>query len=112
MIQICLSQIPRSKLRGIKFAAQQSCGVFDPRGSRQMDMQACPPGSLPAEIKNAAIRMRTGFFLSDPYNFSVGYGYKTNFPCRNRNSPSKKTDLFAIFAVVTVTGELYHTRTV
>ena len=56
--------------------------------------------------------MRTGFFLSDPYNFSVGYGYKTNFPCRNRNSPFKKTDLFAIFAVVTVTGELYHTRTV
>ena len=27
-----------------------SYGVFDPRGSRQMDMQACPLGSLPAEI--------------------------------------------------------------
>ena len=45
------SQIPRSKLRGIKLAAQQSCGVFDHRGSRQMDMQACPLGSLPAGIK-------------------------------------------------------------
>ena len=44
------SQIPRSKLRGIKLVSQQSCGVFDPRGSRQMDMQACPLGSLPAEI--------------------------------------------------------------
>ncbi len=32
--------------------AQQSCGVFDPRGSRQMDMQACPLGSLPAGIKH------------------------------------------------------------
>ena len=31
----------------------ESCGVFDPRGSRQMDMQACPLGSLPAEIKNS-----------------------------------------------------------
>ena len=45
------SQIPRSKLRGIKLVSQQSCGVFDPRGSRQMDMQACPLGSLPAGIK-------------------------------------------------------------
>ena len=47
------SQIPRSKLRGIKLVSQQSCGVFDPRGSRQMDMQACPLGSLPAGIKKA-----------------------------------------------------------
>ncbi len=30
-----------------------SCRVFDSRGSRQMDMQACPLGSLPAEIKAA-----------------------------------------------------------
>ena len=29
----------------------ESCGVFDPRGSRQMDMQACPLGSLLAGIK-------------------------------------------------------------
>ena len=29
----------------------QRCGVFDPRGSRQMDMQACPLGSLLAGIK-------------------------------------------------------------
>ncbi len=28
-----------------------SCGVFDPCGSRQMDMQACPLGSLLAGIK-------------------------------------------------------------
>ena len=33
-----LSQKPRSKLRGIRLAEQQSCGVFDPRGSCQMDM--------------------------------------------------------------------------
>ena len=44
------SQKPRSKLRGIKLAAQQSCGVFDPCGNRQMDMQACLLGSLLAEI--------------------------------------------------------------
>ena len=29
-------------------------GVFDPRGSRQMDMQACPLGSLPAGINERA----------------------------------------------------------
>ena len=46
------SQIPRSKLRGIKLVSQQSCEVFDPRGSRQMDMQACPLGSLPAGINS------------------------------------------------------------
>ena len=28
-----------------------SYGVFDPRGSRQMDMQACPLGSLPAGME-------------------------------------------------------------
>ena len=50
--------------------------------------------------------MRTGFFLSDPYNFSVGYGYKWNVSLQNRNSPFKKTDLFAILAVVTVTGRI------
>ena len=41
--------------------------------------------------------MRTGFFLSDPYNFSVGYGYKTNFPCRNRSFLRATTDPNAIF---------------
>lgn len=30
--------------------------VFDSRGSRQMDMQACPPGSLPAEINKTRKR--------------------------------------------------------
>ena len=31
--QILLNQIPRCKQRGIKLAALQSSGVFDPRGS-------------------------------------------------------------------------------
>ncbi len=38
-----------------------------------------------------------GIFLSDPYNFSVGYGYKTNFPCRNRSFLRATTDPNAIF---------------
>ena len=46
------SQIPRCKQQGIKFVALQSSGVFDPRGSRQMCMQACPLGSLLAGIKS------------------------------------------------------------
>ncbi len=46
------SQRPRCKQRGIKFAALQSSGVFDPRGSRQMSMQACPLGSLLAGINH------------------------------------------------------------
>ena len=45
------NQSPRCKQRGIKLAALQSSGVFDPRGSRQMCMQACPLGSLLAGIK-------------------------------------------------------------
>ena len=39
--------------RGIKVAALQSSGVFDPRGSRQISMQAWLLGSLLAGI-NAA----------------------------------------------------------
>ena len=35
-----------------------SYGVFDPRGSRQMDMQACPLGSLPAGIKERGQKAR------------------------------------------------------
>ena len=34
---------------GIKFAAQQGCGVFDPRGSRQMDMQYVRLACFPRE---------------------------------------------------------------
>ncbi|MDO4298952.1 MAG: hypothetical protein Q4C59_10855 [Lachnospiraceae bacterium] len=49
-----ISQIPRSKLRGIKFAAQQSCGVFDPRGIRQISVQARLLGSLLRGNKAAA----------------------------------------------------------
>ena len=39
-----------SHRKEVKYPAA-SCGVFDSRGSRQMDMQACQLGSLPAEIK-------------------------------------------------------------
>ncbi|MFQ6803721.1 MAG: hypothetical protein ACLRT5_01555 [Lachnospiraceae bacterium] len=35
-----------------------SYGVFDLRGSRQMDMQACPLGSLPAGIKEQGQKAR------------------------------------------------------
>ena len=50
------SQQPRCKQRGVKLAALQSSGVFDPRGSRQMCMQACPLGSLPAEMNHGLRR--------------------------------------------------------
>ena len=45
-----LNQRPRCKQRGIKLAALQSSGVFDPRGSRQISMQAWLLGSLLAGI--------------------------------------------------------------
>ncbi|WP_321002863.1 hypothetical protein [Eisenbergiella porci] len=45
------SQKPRCKQRGIKLVALQSSGVFDPRGSRQISMQAWLLGSLLAGIK-------------------------------------------------------------
>ena len=50
------NQIPRSRLRGIKLAAQQSCvGInetcfIDPRVIRQIDMQAYHLGSSLAGI--------------------------------------------------------------
>ena len=44
------NQRPRCKQRGIKLAALQSSGVFDPRGSRQISMQAWILGSLLAGI--------------------------------------------------------------
>ena len=40
------SQRPRSKLTGHQNSSAASCGVSDPRGSRQMSMQAWPLGSL------------------------------------------------------------------
>ena len=46
-----LNQRPRCKQRGIKLAALQSSGVFDPRGSRQISMQAWLLGSLLAGNK-------------------------------------------------------------
>ena len=45
------NQRPRCKQRGIKLAALQSSGAFDPRGSRQISMQAWILGSLLAGIK-------------------------------------------------------------
>ncbi len=45
------NQIPRCKQRGIKLATLQSSGVFDPRGIRQLAVQARPLGSLLAGIK-------------------------------------------------------------
>ena len=45
-----LNQRPRCKQRGIKLAALQSSGVFNPRGSRQISMQAWLLGSLLAGI--------------------------------------------------------------
>ena len=81
------SQKPRSKLRGIKLAAQQSCGVFDPRGSRQMDMQACPLGSLLAGIKNQPLAKHGNFHSLDlflPYSGNKKivhcYSPKNNLP--------------------------------
>ena len=46
-----------SHRKEVKYPAA-SCGVFDSRGSRQMDMQACPLGSLPAEIKLIRRKMK------------------------------------------------------
>ena len=45
------SQKPRSKLTGHQTCNAAELRGIDPCGSRQMCMQACPPGSLPAEIK-------------------------------------------------------------
>ena len=59
------SQQPRCKQRGVKLAALQSSGVFDPRGSRQMCMQACPLGSLPAGIKRRRL-LYAGAFCKSP----------------------------------------------
>ena len=44
------NQIPRCKQRGINLATLQSSGVFDPRGIRQLAVQARPLGSLLAGI--------------------------------------------------------------
>ena len=46
-----VSQRPRCKHTGHQISSDASIGVLDPRGSRQMDMPACPLGSLPAGIK-------------------------------------------------------------
>ena len=46
------SQQPRSKLTGHQTCNAAELRGIDPCGSRQMCMQACPPGSLPAEIKS------------------------------------------------------------
>nr|WP_300789219.1 hypothetical protein [uncultured Acetatifactor sp.] len=51
------NQIPRCKQRGIKLATLQSSGVFDPRGIRQLAVQARPLGSLLAGIKIYGFRI-------------------------------------------------------
>ena len=61
------SQRPRCKQRGIYLAAPQGGGVFDPRGSRQMDMQACPLGSLLAGIN---------LILNHPFLLLISTGKK------------------------------------
>lgn len=43
-------------ISGVKYHTQAD-GVFDPCGSRRMDVQAYPPGSLPAEIKSRRKKM-------------------------------------------------------
>lgn len=42
----------------IKYPAA-GCGIFDPNSSHQMDIQACPLGSLPAGINNIVENTRT-----------------------------------------------------
>ncbi len=48
-----VSQRPRCKHTGHQISSDASIGVLDPRGSRQMDMPACPLGSLLAGIKRS-----------------------------------------------------------
>ena len=52
-----VNQIPRCKQRGIKLATLQSSGVFDPRGIRQLAVQARPLGSLLAGINRAVFHL-------------------------------------------------------
>ena len=56
------NQIPRCKQRGIKLATLQSSGVFDPRGIRQLAVQARPLGSLLAGIKAVRAFRESGTF--------------------------------------------------
>ena len=64
------NQSPRCKQRGIKLAALQSSGVFDPRGSRQISMQAWILGSLLAGIKNAVKSIFTHIdFTAGPFQY-------------------------------------------
>ena len=57
------NQRSRCKQRGIKLAALQSSGVFDPRGSRQISMQAWLLGSLLTEIN--AHKKRTSLIFTN-----------------------------------------------
>ena len=61
VVVIAFNQSPRCTQRDIKLVALQSSGVFDPRGSRQISMQAWLLGSLLAGIKN----LRPGFFAGN-----------------------------------------------
>ena len=65
VVVIAFNQRPRCTQRDIKLVALQSSGVFDPRGSRQISMQAWLLGSLLAGIKSAASEIsEAAFFLS------------------------------------------------
>ena len=54
MLSFNFSQQPRSKLTGHQTCNAAELRGIDPCGSRQMCMQACPLGSLPAGIKRLA----------------------------------------------------------
>ena len=92
------SQRPRCKQRGIYLAAPQGGGVFDPRGSRQMDMQACPLGSLLAGIN---------LILNHPFLLLILTGKKRMpntkhltlfyFPCYSIFSAFRRFSIFFFF---------------
>ena len=58
VVVIAFNQRPRCTQRDIKLVALQSSGVFDPRGSRQISMQAWLLGSLLAGIKKGSCPAR------------------------------------------------------
>ena len=60
-----MSQRPRCKHTGHQTSSDASIGVLEPRGSRQMDMPACPLGSLPAGIKRLFCKIQAIIKLWD-----------------------------------------------
>ena len=66
------SQIPRCKQRGIKLVAQQSSGVFNPCGIRQISMQARLLGSLLRRNKETCSRKRLAYLSEKTKDAVVG----------------------------------------